>query len=95
MSVGEGNSSAESGRWGRRSRRRRSEAQKRQTVAETHEPGVSVPMVARRYSRARGEDQGGALDVYALLKTLRKHPPKIAGVFRLSLAAGYGLVMKR
>ena len=30
------------GRW--------SEAQKRQIVAETHEPGVSVPMVAQRYN---------------------------------------------
>ena len=27
-----------------------SEAQKRQIVAETHEPGVSVPMVAQRYN---------------------------------------------
>ena len=34
----------------RRRRRRWSEAQKRQIVAETHEPGVSVPMVARRYN---------------------------------------------
>ena len=33
-----------------RRRRRWSEAQKRQIVAETHEPGVSVPMVARRYN---------------------------------------------
>ncbi len=34
----------------RRCRRRRwSEAQKRQIVAETEEPGVSVPMVAQRY----------------------------------------------
>ena len=32
-----------------RRRRRWSEAQKRQIVAETHEPGVSVPMVAQRY----------------------------------------------
>ena len=31
-------------------RRRWSEAQKRQIVAETHEPGVSVAMVARRYN---------------------------------------------
>ena len=34
----------------RRRRRRWSEAQKRQIVAETHEPGVSVPMVAQRYT---------------------------------------------
>ena len=33
-----------------RRRRRWSEAQKRQIVAETHEPGVSVPMVAQRYN---------------------------------------------
>ena len=33
-----------------RRRPRWSEAQKRQIVAETHEPGVSVPMVARRYN---------------------------------------------
>ena len=32
----------------RRRRRRWSEAQKRQIVAETCEPGVSVPMVAQR-----------------------------------------------
>ncbi len=34
----------------RRRRRRWSEAQKRQIVAETCEPGVSVPMVAQRYN---------------------------------------------
>ena len=33
-----------------RRRRRWSEAQKRQIVAETQEPGVSVPMVAQRYN---------------------------------------------
>ena len=33
-----------------RRRRRWREAQKRQIVAETHEPGVSVPMVAQRYN---------------------------------------------
>ena len=33
-----------------RRRRRWSEAQKRQIVAETHEPGVSMPMVAQRYN---------------------------------------------
>ena len=33
-----------------RRRRRWSEAQKRQIVAETHEPRVSVPMVAQRYN---------------------------------------------
>ena len=33
-----------------RRRRRWSEEQKRQIVAETHEPGVSVPMVAQRYN---------------------------------------------
>ena len=31
-------------------RRRWSEAQKRQIVTETHEPGISVPMVAQRYN---------------------------------------------
>ena len=41
--------SAGGGSVGRR-RRRWSEAQKRQIVAETHEPGVSVPMVAQRYN---------------------------------------------
>ena len=34
----------------RHRRRRWSEAQKRQIVAETHEPGVSVAMVAQRYN---------------------------------------------
>ena len=33
-----------------RTRRKWSEAQKRQIVAETHEPGVSVPMLAQRYN---------------------------------------------
>ena len=50
MSDTEGNSGAESGGLVRRRRRRWSEAQKRQIVAETHEPGVSVPMVAQRYN---------------------------------------------
>ena len=51
MSVAEERTGAESGGLVRRRRRRRwSEAQKRQIVAETHEPGVSVPMVAQRYN---------------------------------------------
>ena len=50
MSDVEGKSGAESGGLVRRRRRRWSEAQKRQIVAETHEPGVSVPMVAQRYN---------------------------------------------
>ena len=51
MSVSEDESGAEGGgSLGRRRRRRWSEAQKRQIVAETHEPGVSVPMVAQRYN---------------------------------------------
>ncbi|MDE0049458.1 MAG: transposase [Rhodospirillales bacterium] len=50
MSVGEEKSGGlDGGSVGRR-RRRWSEAQKRQIVAETHEPGVSVPMVAQRYN---------------------------------------------
>ena len=50
MSVGEEKSGAlGDGSVGRR-RRRWSEAQKHQIVAETHEPGVSVPMVAQRYN---------------------------------------------
>ena len=51
MSVGEEKSGAlDGGSVGRRRRRRWSEAQKRQIVAETEEPGVSVPMVAQRYN---------------------------------------------
>ena len=50
MSVAEEKSVAESGGLVGRRRRRWSEAQKRQIVAETHEPGVSVPMVAQRYN---------------------------------------------
>ena len=51
MSVAEEKPVAESGGLVRRRRRRRwSEAQKRQIVAGTHEPGVSVPMVAQRYN---------------------------------------------
>jgi len=50
MSVGEEESGAAGGGSVGRRRRRWSEAQKRQIVAETHEPGVSVPMVAQRYN---------------------------------------------
>ncbi len=50
MSIGEEKSGAADGGSVGRRRRRWSEAQKRQIVAETHEPGVSVPMVAQRYN---------------------------------------------
>ena len=50
MSDAEEESGAEGAGLVRRRRRRWSEAQKRQIVAETHEPGVSVPMVAQRYN---------------------------------------------
>ena len=50
MSVSEDESGAEGGGSVGRRRRRWSEAQKRQIVAETHELGVSVPMVAQRYN---------------------------------------------
>ena len=50
MSVTEENPGAAGGGLVGRRRRRWSEAQKRQIVAETHEPGVSVPMVAQRYN---------------------------------------------
>ncbi len=51
MSIIAENPGAGSGGQVRRRRRRRwSEAQKRQIVAETLEPGVSVPMVAQRYN---------------------------------------------
>ena len=46
MSVVEEKASAAGGGQVGRRRRRLSDAQKRQIVAETHEPGVSVPMVA-------------------------------------------------
>ena len=49
MSVGEEKSGALAGGSVGRRRRRWSKAQKRQIVAETQEPGVSVPMVAQRY----------------------------------------------
>ena len=50
MSVFQEKPVAEGGGQVRRRRRRWSEAQKRQIVSETHEPGVSVPMVAQRYN---------------------------------------------
>ena len=50
MSVAEEKSGGDCGGSVGRRRRRWSEAQKRQIVAETHEPGVSVPMVAQRYN---------------------------------------------
>ena len=52
LTVEEKPGAAGGGSVGRR-RRRWSEAQKRQIVAETHEPGVSVPMVAQRYMLGR------------------------------------------
>ena len=51
MSISEENPGAGSGDQVGRRRRRWSDAQKRQIVAETHEPGVSVPIVAQRYNR--------------------------------------------
>ena len=50
MSVAEEKLGGDGGGLVGRRRRRWSEAQKRQIVAETHEPGVSVPMVAQRYN---------------------------------------------
>ena len=50
MSVAEEKSGGDGGGSVGRRRRRWSEAQNRQIVAETHEPGVSVPMVAQRYN---------------------------------------------
>ena len=50
MSVAEEKSGGDCGGSVGRRRRRWSEAQNRQIVAETHEPGVSVPMVAQRYN---------------------------------------------
>ena len=52
MSISEDNRGTEGdgGVVRHRRRRRWNEAQKRQIVAETHEPGVSVPMVAQRYN---------------------------------------------
>ena len=50
MSVGDEKAGVVGGGQVRRRRRRWSEAQKRQIVAETCEPGVSVPMVAQRYN---------------------------------------------
>ena len=50
MSIAGESPGAESGGQVGRRRRRWSDAQKRQIVAETHEPGVSVAMVAQRYN---------------------------------------------
>ena len=50
MSVAEEKSGGDGGGSVGRRRRWWSEAQKRQIVSETHEPGVSVPMVAQRYN---------------------------------------------
>ena len=50
MSVAEEKSGGDGGGSVGRRRRRWSEAQKRQIVAEAHEPGVSVLMVAQRYN---------------------------------------------
>ena len=50
MSVALVKSGAESGGLVGSRRWRSSEAQKRQIVAESHEPGVSMPMIAQRYN---------------------------------------------
>ena len=50
MSISEETPGAAGGGLVRRRRRLWSDAQKRQIVSETHEPGVSVPMVAQRYN---------------------------------------------
>ena len=50
MLIAEGKPGALGGGLVGRRRRRWSEAQKRQIVAATHEPGVLVPMVAQRYN---------------------------------------------
>ena len=50
MLIVEEKPGAQSGGSVGRRRRRWSEAQKRQIVAETHEPGISVPMMAQRYN---------------------------------------------
>ena len=68
MSVGEEKSGAlGDGSVGRR-RRLWSEAQKRQIVAETHEPGVSVPMGAQRYNSTPIRYSGGGV-CFASLST--------------------------
>ena len=76
MSVFQEKPVAEGGGQVRRRRRRRrwSEAQKRQIVAETHEPGVSVPMVAQRYNL-------NANQVFRWRRLLRE--PECAGTGRL------------
>ena len=50
MLIAEGKSDTAGGGSVGRRRRRWREVQKRQIVAETHEPGVSMPMVAQRYN---------------------------------------------
>ena len=76
MSISEENPSAEGDRVPCRRRRRRwSEAQKRQIVAETREPGVSVPMVAQRYNL-------NANQVFKWRRLFRE-PARAAGAGRL------------
>ena len=50
MSVAREGPGGQSGGAVDRRRRRWKEAQKRQIVSESHEPGVSVSIVARRYN---------------------------------------------
>ena len=65
MSIVEEKADAAGGGPVRRRRRRWSEAQKRQIAAETHEPGVSVPMVAQRHNLNR------AAVMYSLIGTAK------------------------
>ena len=74
MSIGEESPGAERGGQVRR-RRRWSEAQKRHIVAETCEPGVSVPMVAQRYNL-------NANQVFTWRRLFRE-PERAAGAGRL------------
>ena len=82
MSVAEEKSGGDRGGLVGRCRRRWSEAQKRQIVAETHEPGVSVPMVAQRYNLNANQISGGG-GCFARLSA----PPGRACTCRLSSGA--------
>ena len=80
MSVAEEKPAAESGEWVRRLRRRWSETQKQQIVAETHEPRISVPMVAQRYNLNANE----VFRWRCLLRVLERATPGPAGSCRWS-----------
>ena len=98
MPVAEEKSGAESDGAVCRHRRRRSEAQKRQIVAESHELGASVSIVAQRYNvkqvftwrqlyREPGRNSGSGGFVPVVVRPAQEHEAGTATVNPPSIAS--------